>query len=324
MSQRVTHAGLALRTCRCAEGVRPADGTAARGHAGRVAAANMKELRFDAADGVWRFAFAFDPRSKAIMLCGGDKSGGSQKRLSAAHREGRCSIRCAPGSTAGSTTPARDEEGAEAMNNIARLRKGLSPERKRKVAARTRTLLRHRRLEPPAVQPEDVDALIAAIAPCGIWSMLTCRALVTVNADGQRVFTVLPKTARRPVLATTSQLRKSTPVSMSGIGTKLPMARRGGACHPQDISLRLGIHERGRVAQPNAQGQKVRCDGGALSACLLHPRRASARSSCSKADAIRSAWDLVRPKVCASSRQRETAAPTSPAIARACWGASPK
>jgi hypothetical protein len=43
--------------------------------------ANMKELRFDAADGVWRFAFAFDPRRRAIILCGGDKSGGSQKRF---------------------------------------------------------------------------------------------------------------------------------------------------------------------------------------------------------------------------------------------------
>ena len=43
--------------------------------------ANMKELRFDVADGVWRFAFAFDPRRKAIILCGGDKSGGSQKRF---------------------------------------------------------------------------------------------------------------------------------------------------------------------------------------------------------------------------------------------------
>lgn len=43
--------------------------------------ANMKELRFDAADGVWRFAFAFDPVRKAIILCGGDKSGGSQRRF---------------------------------------------------------------------------------------------------------------------------------------------------------------------------------------------------------------------------------------------------
>ena len=42
---------------------------------------NMKELRFDAADGVWRFAFAFDPKRAAVVLCGGDKSGGSEKRF---------------------------------------------------------------------------------------------------------------------------------------------------------------------------------------------------------------------------------------------------
>ena len=28
--------------------------------------ANMKELRFDASDGVWRVAFAFDPKRQAI------------------------------------------------------------------------------------------------------------------------------------------------------------------------------------------------------------------------------------------------------------------
>jgi hypothetical protein len=43
--------------------------------------ANMKELRFDAADGVWRVAFAFDPNRKAILLVAGDKSGGSEKRF---------------------------------------------------------------------------------------------------------------------------------------------------------------------------------------------------------------------------------------------------
>jgi hypothetical protein len=43
--------------------------------------ANMKELRFEAAGGVWRFAFAFDPKRQAIILCGGDKSGGSEKRF---------------------------------------------------------------------------------------------------------------------------------------------------------------------------------------------------------------------------------------------------
>lgn len=41
----------------------------------------MKQLRFAAADGAWRFAFAFDPVRNAIILCGGDTSGGSQQRF---------------------------------------------------------------------------------------------------------------------------------------------------------------------------------------------------------------------------------------------------
>lgn len=43
--------------------------------------ANMKELRFAAADGEWRVAFAFDPRRSAILLVAGDKSGGSERRF---------------------------------------------------------------------------------------------------------------------------------------------------------------------------------------------------------------------------------------------------
>lgn len=39
---------------------------------------NMKELRFDAADGTWRVAFAFDLRRRAILLVAGNKSGMSQ------------------------------------------------------------------------------------------------------------------------------------------------------------------------------------------------------------------------------------------------------
>ena len=42
---------------------------------------NMKELRFDAADGVWRVAFAFDPKRKAILLVAGDKSGVGEKKF---------------------------------------------------------------------------------------------------------------------------------------------------------------------------------------------------------------------------------------------------
>ena len=43
--------------------------------------ANRKELRFDAADGAWRIAFAFDPKRWAVLLVAGDKSGGSRKRF---------------------------------------------------------------------------------------------------------------------------------------------------------------------------------------------------------------------------------------------------
>jgi hypothetical protein len=43
--------------------------------------ANMKELRFDATDGVWRVAFAFDPDRKAVLLAAGDKSGISERRF---------------------------------------------------------------------------------------------------------------------------------------------------------------------------------------------------------------------------------------------------
>jgi hypothetical protein len=45
--------------------------------------ANIKELRFDAGDGVWRvafaFAFAFDPRRRGTLLVARDKSGVSQR-----------------------------------------------------------------------------------------------------------------------------------------------------------------------------------------------------------------------------------------------------
>ena len=41
----------------------------------------MKELRFDAADGVWRGAFAFDPKRKAILLVAGNKSSVTEKKF---------------------------------------------------------------------------------------------------------------------------------------------------------------------------------------------------------------------------------------------------
>lgn len=42
---------------------------------------NLKELRFDAANGVWRVAFAFDPKRRAVLLAAGNKSGMSERRF---------------------------------------------------------------------------------------------------------------------------------------------------------------------------------------------------------------------------------------------------
>jgi hypothetical protein len=43
--------------------------------------ANMKELRFSAAGGEWRVAFAFDTKRRAILLVAADKSGVSERRF---------------------------------------------------------------------------------------------------------------------------------------------------------------------------------------------------------------------------------------------------
>ena len=43
--------------------------------------ANMKEMRFSAAGGEWRVAFAFDPARHAVVLVAGDKSGGRAQRF---------------------------------------------------------------------------------------------------------------------------------------------------------------------------------------------------------------------------------------------------
>jgi hypothetical protein len=42
---------------------------------------NLKELRFQSDQGVWRVAFAFDPARQAILLVAGDKSGVGQRQF---------------------------------------------------------------------------------------------------------------------------------------------------------------------------------------------------------------------------------------------------
>ena len=43
--------------------------------------ANLKELRFTAAGGVWRVAFAFDGKRIAVLLAAGDKRGKAEPRF---------------------------------------------------------------------------------------------------------------------------------------------------------------------------------------------------------------------------------------------------
>ena len=43
--------------------------------------ANMKELRFKIDNGVWRIAFAFDPKRQAILLVAGNKIQMKEKRF---------------------------------------------------------------------------------------------------------------------------------------------------------------------------------------------------------------------------------------------------
>lgn len=43
--------------------------------------ANMKEIRIDAVNGAWRFAFAFDRERQAVVLYAGDKTGVSSDQF---------------------------------------------------------------------------------------------------------------------------------------------------------------------------------------------------------------------------------------------------
>jgi hypothetical protein len=42
---------------------------------------NMKELRAPVGKQVWRIAYAFDPKRRAILLCAGNKEGGNSRKF---------------------------------------------------------------------------------------------------------------------------------------------------------------------------------------------------------------------------------------------------
>lgn len=99
---------------------------------------NMKELRFDGAGGVWRFAFAFDPERSAIILCGGDKSGVSEKlfyRQLITKADARFDSPCRAHHTA--------EEGKE-INMPTKMKdivKAFNPERRKRIKSITAELM---------------------------------------------------------------------------------------------------------------------------------------------------------------------------------------
>ena len=95
----------------------------------------MKELRFDAADGVWRFAF--DLKRRAIVLCGGDECGGSQRRFY------RQLIDTADKRFDSHLTEMKRADVARSAPKS--IRKQLSPARRRKIAARAATSIAEER-----------------------------------------------------------------------------------------------------------------------------------------------------------------------------------
>ena len=104
--------------------------TLGRPHADTLAGskhANMKELRFTADDGVWRVAFAFDPKRR------GQRWSGAEAVLQGPDRQGRCPVRRAPRNVERiSTMPVTHEE------LMARLPK----ERQKRIEARAAELRR--------------------------------------------------------------------------------------------------------------------------------------------------------------------------------------
>jgi transcriptional regulator with XRE-family HTH domain len=97
--------------------------------------ANMKELRFSVQGAVWRVAFAFDPKRRAVLLLAGDKSGGSERRF---YRE---LIRKADDRFDAHFND-WDAKGSKQMaKNVREIIKALPVSRRKKIAARARELM---------------------------------------------------------------------------------------------------------------------------------------------------------------------------------------
>ncbi len=98
---------------------------------------NMKELRFEADNGVWRVAYAFDPTRKAILLVAGDKSGVSQKRfLQVPYPKGRRKVCGVP-----RRTGKNEEKKMKTSVPYEKILATFPPARKRKIKKRAAELI---------------------------------------------------------------------------------------------------------------------------------------------------------------------------------------
>ena len=97
--------------------------------------ANMKEMRFGAADGEWRLAFAFDPKRRAILLdCGRQVRKQRQAVLPRPHPQSGRALRPAPRS-------ARAGRRIVMTVSLETMMARLDPERRRKIEERAAELI---------------------------------------------------------------------------------------------------------------------------------------------------------------------------------------
>ena len=97
--------------------------------------ANMKEMRFGAADGEWRLAFAFDPKRRAILLdCGRQVRKQCQAVLPRPHPQSGRALRPAPRS-------ARAGRRIVMTVSLETMMARLDPERRRKIEERAAELI---------------------------------------------------------------------------------------------------------------------------------------------------------------------------------------
>ena len=98
--------------------------------------ANMKELRFSAADGEWRVAFAFDPKAESNFAGSGRQVRRERKEvLQAAHYESGRAFRCA------SESNARERKEVTMPRNVNDIIRNLPARQRKKVEARAAQLI---------------------------------------------------------------------------------------------------------------------------------------------------------------------------------------